>query len=46
MENVDDWDLIHNRYLDYIVIHNKQIGVVNLIKWFKLNYNPPIKINK
>ena len=46
MDNVDDWDEIHNRYLDYIVIHNKQIGVVNLIKWFKLNYNPPIKINK
>ena len=46
MENVDNWNLIHNRYLDYVVIHNKQVGVVNLIKWFKLNYNPPTKINK
>ena len=46
IDNVDDWDLIHSRYLDYVVIHNKQIGVVNLIKWLKLNYNLPTKIDK
>ena len=46
MENVDNWDLIHNRYLDYVVIHNKQVGVVNLIKWLKENYNLPTKIEK